>query len=58
MAWLLIKNSIIEYIIMSEENISQEFKLKNIDDRNYLIEEINQNELMTEKHKNVYRVLK
>ena len=43
---------------MSEENISQEFKLKNIDDRNYLIEEINQNELMTEKHKNVYRVLK
>ena len=29
---------------MSEENISQEFRLKNIDEtRNYLIEEINQN---------------
>ena len=29
---------------MVEENISQEFKLQNIDEtRNYLIEEINQN---------------
>ena len=29
---------------MSEENISQEFRLKNTDEtRNYLIEEINQN---------------
>ena len=29
---------------MAEENISQEFRLKNIDEtRNYLIEEINQN---------------
>ena len=36
---------------MSEENISQEFRLKNLDEtRNYLIEEINQNELMREKH--------
>ena len=34
-----------EYIIMSKENISQEFTLGNIDEtRNYLIEEINQNE--------------
>ena len=34
-----------EYIIMSKENISQEFTLGNIDKtRNYLIEEINQNE--------------
>ena len=42
---------------MSEENISQEFRLKNIDEtRNYLIEEINQNELMSKKHKKVYRV--
>ena len=33
---------------MSEENISQEFKLKNIDkSRHYLIEEINRNELMS-----------
>ena len=32
---------------MSEENISQEFRLKNIDEtRNYFIEEINQNELI------------
>ena len=43
---------------MSEENISHEFRLKNIDEtRNSLNEEINQNELMSKKHKNVYRVL-
>ena len=43
---------------MSEENISQEFRLKSIDEkRNYLIEEINQNELITKKHKKVYRIL-
>ena len=43
---------------MSEENISQEFRLKNIDDtRNYLTEEISQNELMSKKHKKAYRVL-
>ena len=43
---------------MSEENISQEFGLKNIDKtRNYLIEEINQNELMSKNHKEVYGVL-
>ena len=36
---------------MSEENISQEFRLKSLDEtRNYLIEEVNQNELMREKH--------
>ena len=41
-------------IVMSEENISQEFILKNIDEtRNYLIEEINQNELKSKKHKKV-----
>ena len=35
---------------MSEENLSQEFILKNIDEpRNYLVEEINQNELMSKK---------
>ena len=39
---------------MSQENISQEFRLKNINEtRNYLTEEINQNELMTKKHKKV-----
>ena len=43
---------------MPEENESQEFRLKNIyETRNYLIGEINQNELMSKKHKNVYRVL-
>ena len=43
---------------MSEENITQEFRLKNIDEkRNYLIQELIQNELMSKKHKNVYRVL-
>ena len=35
---------------MPEENISQEFRLQNIDEtRNYLIEEINQNELRSRK---------
>ena len=43
---------------MSEENISQEFKMKCINGtRKYLIEEINQNELMSKKHRKVYRVL-
>ena len=39
---------------MSEENISQKFRLKNIDEtRNYLIVEINRNELMSKKHRKV-----
>ena len=43
---------------MLEENISQEFRLKNIDEkRNYLIEEINQNELMIKKYKKVCTTL-
>ena len=43
---------------MPEENINQEFRLKKIDEiRNYLIEEINQNELMSKKHKKVSGVL-
>ena len=43
---------------MVEENISQEFRLKNIDEtRNYLIEEINRNELMSKKHKKVCTTL-
>ena len=43
---------------MVEENISQEFRLKNIDEtRNYLIEEINWNELMSKKHKKVCTTL-
>ena len=43
---------------MPEEIMNQGFRLKNIDEiRNYLIEEINQNEFMTRKHKKVCRVL-
>ena len=35
---------------LAEGNISQKFRLKNIDEtRNYLIKEINQNELMSKK---------
>ena len=45
-----------KYIIalknMVEENISQKFRLKNIDEiNNYFLEEIEQNELMRRKHK-------
>ena len=43
---------------MVEENISQEFRLKNIDEtRNYFLEEIKQNELMSRKHKKVRTTL-
>ena len=43
---------------MPEENINQEFRLKKIDEiRNYLIEEINQNKLISKNHKKVCRVL-
>ena len=38
--------------------MNQEFRLKKIDEiRNYLIKEINRNELMSKKYKNVCRVL-
>ena len=43
---------------MAEENIRQELRLKNIGEtRNYLIEEINQNELISKKHKKVWTTL-
>ena len=43
---------------MVEENISQEFKLKNLEQtKNYFIKEIDQNELMNKKHKNVCIIL-
>ena len=43
---------------MVEENLSQEFRLINIDEtRNYLIEEINRNGLTTKRHKNVCTTL-
>ena len=58
MADLLIQKSIIEYIIMSEKKINQEFRLQIIEEiRNYLVIEINQNDLMSKKHKKVCRVL-
>ena len=43
---------------MGEENVSQELKLKNINEtRIHLIEEINGNELMSKKHKKVCTTL-
>ena len=40
---------------MAEENISQEFRLNNIDEtRSYLTEEINRNELVSKNPKNVF----
>ena len=42
---------------MPEENMNQEFRLKKIDEiRNYLIEEINQDKLMSKKHKKVVEI--
>ena len=39
---------------MAEDNVSQEFRLKNIDEiRNYFIEEKNRDELISKKYKNV-----
>ena len=43
---------------MVEENISQEFRLKNIGEKiNYFLEEIKQNELRSKKNKKVCTVL-
>ena len=43
---------------MPEENINQEFRLKEIDEiRNYLTKEINRNEVISKNHKNVSRIL-
>ena len=43
---------------MPEENINQEFRSKKIDEiRNYLIEEINRNDLLSKKHKKVRVIL-
>ena len=45
-------------ITLVEENISQEFRLKTKDEtRNYFIEEIKQNKLMSKKYKNVCMAL-
>ena len=43
---------------MPEENMNQEFGLKKIDEiKDYLIEEINRNQLMCKKDKKLCRVL-
>ena len=43
---------------MVEENISQDFRLKNIDERrNYFLEEIKENELMSKKHEKLCATL-
>ena len=43
---------------MVEEKISQEFTLKNIDEtRNHFLKEIEENELMSRKHKKVCTTL-
>ena len=43
---------------MAEQNIRQEFRFKNKDEtRNYSIEEINRNELISKKHKKVCTTL-
>ena len=43
---------------MAEQKISQELRLKNINEmRDYFISEIKQNELMSKKHKKVCTVL-
>ena len=43
---------------MAEENITQEFRLRYIDEtRSYFIEEINRNELISKKHKKVCTTL-
>ena len=43
---------------MAEENIDQEFRLKEIDEkRNNFIEEIKQNELISQNHKKICKIL-
>ena len=43
---------------MAEENVSQEFRLKSINEtRNYFVEEIGQNELLSKKWKKVCTTL-
>ena len=43
---------------MGRENISQEFRLKNVEEiNNYFIKKIDQNEMMSNKHKKVCTAL-
>ena len=44
---------------MREENINQEFRLKNIEEiKRFFIKEVDQNELMSKKHKKGFYNLK
>ena len=44
--------------INNASNINREFRLKKIDEiKNHLIKEINRNELISKKHKKVFRVV-
>ena len=52
----LMENNYSENIV--EENISQKFRWKNVNEtRNYFLEEIERNELMSRKHKKVRTTL-
>ena len=42
---------------MTKENISQEFRLKNIKPRTYVVKYIDQNELMINKNKKIFMTL-
>ena len=54
----VINKSIRKYIIMSEENMNQEFRFKkNAEVRTYLIELINRHQLLSKNQKKVCRVL-
>ena len=53
--WTCLKNV---QNINNASNINQEFRLKKIDEiKNHLIKEINRNELISKKHKKVFRVV-
>ena len=54
----MIQKTIRKYITIPKENINQEFRLKKINEMgNHLTEEINQNKLMSKKHKKCSKVL-
>ena len=54
----MLKKYLITLKNIVEENLSQEFKFKNIEKiKNYFIEEIDQNKLIGKKHKKVCPVL-
>ena len=42
---------------MTKGKIDQEFRCKKIEKENYFIEEMKQNELVSKKHKKVYKIL-